>query len=317
VNVVRRAGLALAAVVLAGCSSSGTPPARSAHRTVRPAQRIDANGPVGLTVVGSTVWTVESSAGTVVSRDVGTGRLLHRVRVGDTPLRAASDGRSVWVSVFGAGRVVAVDARSGNVVRRVAVPGQPEGITAAFGSIWVVRQAARKLTRIDPDGTLGPSFPLGSEPRLVTAGGRDLFVADVTDGTVTRIDPSTGTRTVSGKVCDGAQDLADASGTLWVACTGSDRVVAVDESTLRVTSGLDVPGEPDGERVVGRTLYVVATTGPTVYQIRTGTDPAIEGKRVLGRAFALVDRANVDLVVTAGRIWVTSYGEGKVLNVPA
>jgi streptogramin lyase len=263
------------------------------------------------------VWTAEASGGVVVSRDARTGRLVHRVQVGDTPLRAVYDGTSVWVSVFKAGEVVAIEPGSARIVHRVRLPGQPEGITAAFGAIWVVRQAARKLTRISPDGTLGSSYPLGSEPRLVAAGAHALFVADVTDDTITRIDPSTGTRTLSGKVCDGPQDLVDASGTLWVACTRSDSVVAVDETTLRVTERLHVAGEPDGERVAGGMLYVVATTGPTVYRLRIGAHPAVESKRVLGQALPLEDRANVELVVTAGRIWVSSFGEDKVLDVPA
>jgi outer membrane protein assembly factor BamB len=239
------------------------------------------------------------------------------VRVGETPLREVYDGGSVWVSLFGAGQVVAVDPRSARIVHRVRLPGQPEGITAAFGAIWVVRQAAHKLTRISPGGTVGPSYPLGSEPRLVAAGAHALFVVDVTDDTITRIDPSTGARTVSGKVCDGPQDLVDASGTLWVACTRSDRVVAVDETTLRVIARLHVAGEPDGERVADGKLYVVATTGPTVYQVRIGGRPAVVGKRVLGRALPLEDLANVDLVLTAGRIWVSSFGQDKLLDVPA
>lgn len=311
------AAAALVVAVVAGCSSSGPASNPSAQHSAGATQRFASRGPVGLVAVGSTVWIVEASAGSVVSRDARTGRLLHRVHVGDTPLRAVYDGRSVWVSVFGAGQVVAIDPRSAGVVHRVSVSGQPEGITAAFGAIWVVRQAARKLTRISPEGTLGPSYPLGSEPRLVAAGTAELFVADPVDGTITRIDPHRGTRTVSAKVCDGAQDLVDASGTLWVACTSSDRVVGVDEKTLHVTARLRVAGEPDGERVVDGTLYVVATTGPTLYQVRIRSNPAIERKRVLGEAFALHDSANVDLALTAGRVWVSSISENKVLNVPA
>jgi streptogramin lyase len=252
----------------------------------------------------------------VVARDARTGKLLRRVRVGETPLRAVYDGTSVWVSVFGAGLVVAVNPRSGQIVHRVRVGGQPEGIAAAFGAIWVVRQAARKLTRIDSGATIGPSYPLGSEPRLVTAGPAGLFVADVVDGTVTRIDPRSGNRTVSAKVCNGAQDVADVSGTLWVACTSSDRVVAVDEQSLRVTASLPVSGEPDGERLVGTDLYLVAATGPTLYRIRAGRHPGIAAKRVLGHAFGLHDQANVDLVVAAHRVWVSSYSENRLISVP-
>jgi DNA-binding beta-propeller fold protein YncE len=229
--MLRRIAPAVAALLVAGCASGGHHPSPGG-----PQQRsFPIAGPVGLASTGSAMWVVSASAGTLTGFDARTGRKLHQIQVGATPLRATFDGKLLWISVFGAGKVVAVDPRSGKIVRTVAVPGQPEGIVSAFGAVWVVRQQARKLTRISPAGTVGPSYPLGSEPRLVTASGTNLFVADVTDGTITRIDPKSGRRTVSKQVCDGAQDLADAGGTLWVTCTRSDTVVAVDEQSLRVT----------------------------------------------------------------------------------
>jgi hypothetical protein len=54
-----------------------------------------------------------------------------------------------------------------------------------------------------------------------------------------------------------------------------------------------------------------------VYEVRTGAHPAVGRQRVLGKALALQDRANVDVVLAAGRIWVSSFGENSVLDVPA
>ena len=306
------AALAAAALV-AGCSSSSSSPANDPTAAAKPRSFAIA-GPVGIAVVDSSVWVVSASAGTVTGFDAATGKKLHTVEVGDTPLRATSDGKQLWVSVFGAGQVVAVDPASGRITQRVDVPGQPEGIASALGAIWVVRQQARKLTRIDPDGTVGTSYPLGSEPRLVTASADRLFVADVTDGTITRIDPESGERTVSKPVCDGAQNLADQDGTLWVTCTRSDTMVAVDEKTLRVTRKLTLKGEPDGIRVANGFVFVVATTGPTVYTLSADGTGKVEQNVRLGKGGALLDQANDDLSVTDGRVWVSDYQGNRLIR---
>jgi sugar lactone lactonase YvrE len=194
------------------------------------------------------------------------------------------------------------------------VPGQPEGIVSAFGAVWVVRQQARKLTRISPTGELGTSYRLGTEPRLVTASSTDLFVADVTDGTITRIDPKTGQRTVSKQVCDGAQDMADAHGTLWVTCTRSDTVVAVDEQRLQVTHKLTVKNEPDGIRVADGHVFVVTTAGPTVYELPSDGAGTVHRLDLLGKGGELFDQANDDLVAAGGLMWVSDYQGNRLFR---
>lgn len=311
---MRRVVAALAAAALAaGCASSTVPP--PGRLPLRPSPRsYPIAGPVGVAVVNSSVWVVSASAGTVTGFDAATGKKLHTVDVGDTPLRAASDGALLWVSVFGAGQVVAVDPATGKITHRVDLPGQPEGIVSAFGAVWVVRQQARKLTEVSPDGKVGKSYPLGSEPRLVTASASHLFVADVTDGTITRIDPKSGERTVSKQVCDGAQNLADQDGRLWVTCTRSDTVVGVDEDTLQVSRKLTVKGEPDGiVRSPGGGMLILGTAGPTVYRLPPGKSAKVLRLAVLGKSSALSDQANVELGVADGRVWASDYQGNKLL----
>ncbi len=155
--------------------------------------------------------------------------------VGQTPLRLAYDGRgTVWVTAFGNGDVVAVDATSRAVRRTARVGGQPEGVVVAYGSVWVVRQQARRLTRLSPSGRRLGDVRLGLEPRLVAAGAGALWVPDVTDGTLTRIDPTGRRAPRSVAVCVGAQGVAVLGATVWVTCTRTDTVVAVDATSMDV-----------------------------------------------------------------------------------
>jgi len=207
-----------------------------------------------------------------------------------------------WVSVFGTGHVVAVDPSTGKVVRRVRVPGQPEGIVAAFGAIWVVRQQAALLTRVASDGKVGPSYHLGEEPRRVTAGSDALFASNFLDGTITRVDPKSGAVRTSDLVCTGAQGMVVVGDALWVTCTPSDKVVAVDIHTLKPTGEIKVTGEPDAILVVGSDLYVATTSGPTLVRIHPDPQhPTVLSTSKLGNAPPLQDQANVDAVMTGGR----------------
>ena len=173
--------------------------------------------------------------------------------------------------------------------------------------MWVVRQQARLLTRIDSDGRVAVSFHLGQEPRLVTASARYLFASNFTDGTVTRIDPSSATVRTSTKVCAGAQDMAVAGDILWVSCTPADTVAAIDIKTMRETGHVRVSGEPDAIRVVASAVDVVTTAGPSLVEIDPDAQhPSVKRRVTLGTAPALQDIANVDAVMFAGKWWVSS-----------
>lgn len=298
---------ALAGVLACGCDAS-TPSGDQPSPATRTSY--DAKSPVGLVAVGQSVWTVEAAGNDVVDT---LSPNSDRVHVGATPLRAAYDGHLLWVTVFGAGQVVAIDPATKRVVRRVPMPGQPEGIVSAFGGVWVVRQQARLLTEIGPSGR-GRSFPLGNEPRLVTANDAALFVSNFGAGTVTRVDPSTGKERTSRHLCNGAQGLAATAAVVWMTCTPDNAVVAVDATTLRVVGRVAVDGEPDAIRLVNGRLFVVTTTGPTIVELATDpSHPVVLHTTALGHAAPLLDQANVDAVMAGGRWWVSSPGENRVV----
>jgi YVTN family beta-propeller protein len=321
-----RALAAVALVLLAACTSAGQKSTGPSSRppTAPPTSAVPSRlgylavpSPVGLAALNGRVWAVSVQDGTVVAIDPTTAKVTRRVRVGPTPVRAVAYDDLLWVSVFGAGRLVAVDPATGKIVRRVALPGQPEGLAAGFGSIWVVRQQAGKLTRVSAAGRVGPSYPLGDEPRLVTATDRYLVVSNFGGGTLTRVDPRSGNTATSAKLCAGPQGLASSGTTVWVTCTTQGVLLAVDERTLHVTGRLTIRHEPDAVRIYGDRLYVVATLGPTLYEIRADPmHPTLLNSHKLGKAFALHDQANVDFVLDGGRALVSSFGEGRVYVLP-
>jgi hypothetical protein len=297
---------------LVACTAPGphTPP------TPQPPVTATVKAPVGLAAAGDALWAVSSADGAVVRVDPVTGAVGAVVPVGRTPLRAAADGNTLWVSVFGAGHVVAVDLAAGKVVHDEELGGGPEGIGVAFGSVWVVRQDARVLTQLDMTGVKVADLAVGTMPRLLAFGRTTVWVSDFAGGTVTRVDPVSGQSQTTTTLCQGPQGLTVDAGVVWVACTTSNEVVAVDEQTLAVRGRVPVPGEPDAIRVADGRVWVAATEGPTLVQLALDPNaPAVLSTRKLGEAAALRDRANVDLVAAGGRLWVSHPRENRLYGV--
>ena len=306
---MRRIWVLVAAFACACSGSSAAPHARPSQASI---PSYDAAQPVGLAAADGKVWTVEAGGDAITGRATPTAKPV-TIPVGATPLRVVAAGRLLWVSVFGADRVVAVDPRTQKVVRRLRMPGQPEGLVSAFGAVWVVRQQAQLLTKITRSG-VGPSYRLGDEPRLVTADEASLFASNFSAGTVTRVDPKSGKTVTSGQVCTGPQDMVAIQRVLWVACTPDNTVVAVDTATLHVLGKVTVDGEPDALFFDGSHLYVVTTAGPTIVELSTDAKhPTALHRKALGDAAPLFDQANVDALRIAGKWWVSSPSENRVL----
>ena len=105
-------------------------------------------------------------------------------------------------------------------------------------------------------------------------------------------------------------------GRVWVTCTVSEELVALDATTLEKVAALSVPGSPDSVAATadGR-LVVVAEEGPRLVVV----DPAsatVVAETVLGEETALFDQANLDLALVGDEAWVSSFNADRVYHVP-
>ena len=131
-----------------------------------------------------------------------------------------------------------------------------------------------------------------------------------------RIDPGTLDVQRSKKVCSGPQGMAEAAGKLWVACTFSDEVVALDPVTLERPSRIPVEGLPDSIVAHDGTAARGRRGGPAARGHRPGVRRGHRRASLLGEETALYDSANLDLAVSGGEAWVTSFKADRVYHVP-
>lgn len=275
-------------------------------------------GPVGVTSTeDGAVWVVSAQAEAVQRIPPGATEPDLTVEVPGVPLRATAAFGSLWVTSFEGEKLLRLDPGTGTITGTVRTGAGPEGVTSGFGSVWMVAQDAGRLLRIDPSTTtveIEIEIPVGS--RLVTAGPEAVYVSAYADNTVLRIDPTDNTVTATSPVvCEGPQSLAVLGGQVWVACTLSEEIVALDATSLEKVTAVPVDGSPDTVVALpGKRLAVIAEEGPRLVVL--DAQGAVLSEQVLGEEYELYDKANLDLAVAGGEVWVTSFDADRVYHVP-
>jgi streptogramin lyase len=241
--------------------------------------------------------------------------------------RAARHAALVAAAVIAAAAVVTVQVRQqaseevasrpssfGRVAASIRIGGQLNVVRADAAGVWVQRD--REVVRVDPRTNRVtarlPMSPPGSD--LGAVGDGSLWLTQVAQGTVTRVDPATG-RTVATIRVPGAEaprgiEVAVGPSAVWVTYDlglGGGIIARVDPATNTVAATVripDLPGEPAiGDRAV---LVRTATDSSVAYQI----DPAT----VRVAAKVPVCRGSNAVASGAGAFWITC-DEGTLLRV--
>jgi hypothetical protein len=311
-----------ATLVLAGCTATPDPaptkppPGKVEFDPKAEIWVVDIKTPVGLASANGLVWVASADGDEIRGISPQTGIVAKSIDVGKTPLRLAAQAHVVMVSLFGEGAVSFFDSESGASVGGYKLSGGPEGIAANVDYVMVVRQDAGVVTQIQHGQPPSRDIPVPGTPRLVALTDEHAFVTSYAAGTITRVQLGGSEVVTSEKLCEGAQGVQALGEVVWVTCTRANEVIAVDQKTLKVVGRVAVPGEPDGLTISGGRIYVAASKGPTLYQISDEPSaPKVLFSRAIGKASALSDRANVDVIVYGDRAWVSSYKEDAVYGV--
>ena len=164
----------------------------------------------GLSAGEGALWTIDDfttlerigpGAPTLGPTDLTQG--AHTLAVG---------GGSVWVGGDG---VTRVDPKTLLPAGTPIPTGEAEAIAFGLGAVWVA--VGDRVVEIDPDdNSIASSFQVGSNPRSIAVGGNAVWVANSSDGTVSRIDPGQGGNVSTIEVGPSPVGLAYGGGRLWV-----------------------------------------------------------------------------------------------------
>ncbi|HYZ77318.1 MAG TPA: hypothetical protein VE596_08070 [Gaiellaceae bacterium] len=169
----------------------------------------------------------------------------------------------------------------GRHVLRVRAVGR-DGRLSRLVSVRIVVRAPR----IPPTLVAGRPIAVGPQPGAPAVAAGSIWVPSTQDGTVSRIDPASGSTTATiaalppttaTMICEpfvacGFMNAALATGDdVWVSCDSCGEVVRIDVATNRVVTRYAVPPRPGGLAVGGGFVWAFHTLAPTVSRIDPST----------------------------------------------
>lgn len=256
----------------------------------------------------------------MVRLDPASGDRADSIDLGD-PTRighlAIGNGR-VWLAACG---VVQVDIDNGEIVQSDDDPAACGPIAYGAGAVW--RVLGGQLVRLDPSTGEEASARLpGRVDGDVVAEGVDLaagpegvFVANPSDGSVTRFDTDLNmTRRVRLPLAGRgywirAMAIAARPGELWVSDEHARSLYGLDPRSLALERRLRLPDRPRDIAIAGEAVWVVTDRGRLV-----SVDPR-SAETI--RSVDLGSGSLSHVAAGGGAIWATSYEDDAVFRVSA
>jgi predicted Ser/Thr protein kinase len=151
---------------------------------------------------------------------------------------ATGDG-AVWIASRRFAQLLRFDPSKGGVTKSIRV-GSNRAYDVAFGAgaVWVTSPQDDLVTRVDPNNFDKTQIAVGRDPEGIDVRGDDVFVANSTDNTVSRIDARS-SRTVGDPIAVPVNPFAVAieDNSVWVTCQPVNRVVRIDYEPLTDRGG--------------------------------------------------------------------------------
>ena len=130
------------------------------------------------------------------------------------------------------------------------------GIAAGAGSLWVANTSDGTVSRIDRTGVVLATIPVGHGPTGVAFSEGAAWVTDALDGTLVRIDATTNAPVATIPVGASPTGVAATDGAVWVAASGEGAVVEVDPEANQVERRIELGARPVGVASGGGSIWV-------------------------------------------------------------
>jgi YVTN family beta-propeller protein len=220
--------------------------------------------PTGIAVGADGVWVANGLLGSVVRVDPTTNEPLEPVEV-----TFRSSGGTVAVgegdvwAAFASSEVGRIDPSTSDVTTGVAGTA-PVAIAAGDGWVWVVNVGDNSVSRMNPR-TVGAvgTITVGRRPSGIAIGGGSIWVTSEDDDSVHRIDVASSSTVATIPVGDGPTALAYHAAGLWVANGADGTLSRIDPETNDVVATVDVGNRPSGVAVGNGVVWVTVQAPDT------------------------------------------------------
>ncbi|MGH2794180.1 MAG: ABC transporter substrate-binding protein [Actinomycetota bacterium] len=262
--------------------------------------------PVGLTAAADGIWVANSIDRSVthIGRD---GKTFETLPVGAGPIAVASgtvgDGDPfIWVANADARNVSPVSLKTGSVVGDPIQAGNGlSSIAYGVDSLWLTNSVEGTVWKVDPtSGKTAKEIPVGPGLRGIAVTNTAVWVTSETAGTVTQVDPKNGSIVRVVQVGNGPGAVAVGEGSVWVANAYDGTVSRLDPASAKVTATIRVGTGPRSIATAHGRVFVANETSESVSMIDARS----------GDVLREIDLSNapMGLAVDGDRVWVSVRG---------
>jgi streptogramin lyase len=191
-----------------------------------------------------------------------------------------------------------------------ATPAAALALVAVVAVLLLSGGEDRPTSRVaDAPATRLSQIRVGAGPIALAAGTGGVWVANSTDGTVSRIAPRKGVaRGAAVRAVDRPFSIAVDDGAVWV--VGLDGELArIDARSGRRVARANLGFAADGVAAGSGALWVINTTAGTVTRVSTRSS-----RPHVGRPLHVGDGTS-DVAVAFGSVWVTNSGSGTLVRL--
>jgi ABC-type transport system substrate-binding protein/class 3 adenylate cyclase len=207
---------------------------------------------------------------------------------------------------FASRRAAVVAAASVVLVAAVLIP------LLVLGGSSQTAVAANSIAALDSSGSIAATVSVGARPVAIASGAGALWVANLDDKSVTRVDLSSRQAVRTIPIGDAATALAATKTAVWVT-DGSGRVLKIDPRYNRVTATRSLAAA--GSFLLGTVRPVLVAFGSIWVVSPDGHVSRIDADS--GRGLGSVGVGNVPSAIAAGAgsVWVTNNADGTVTRI--
>jgi DNA-binding beta-propeller fold protein YncE len=146
---------------------------------------------------GEFVWVANAHVDTVTKLSL-TGEVAGIFQTGDVPLAITGDVENIWVanwreatiSKFTREGVESGRYLAGYLPFEIVLPGigeLPFGLTFDGQHIWIANSGFGTLSKMDTDGHILGTYPVGGSPAKLAFDGESIWVTNTSDDTVSKL----------------------------------------------------------------------------------------------------------------------------------
>ena len=206
--------------------------------------------------------------------------------------------------------LAAIDSHSAKLVSQTGVGNGPTAVASGLGSVWVANSTDGTVSRIEPTREERPVIPVPGTPGGIAVGEGGVWVTDATGHTLSQISSDSNTVVRDDiTVGNGAGAVAVGDGAVWVANTLDGTVSRVDPGRGVETDVVRVGGRPEALAVGGGSVWVANGDTASVSRIDVR-------KRLVVQTIPVGNGPRA-IAIGADGIWVANSLDGTVAKIAA